>query len=92
MSWIFFALSAAIIWALANIVDKYVLTKWLKEPMIPVMFLGIIGLISSALIFSFKGIQILSSFNMLLVFVAGTFYILTNSFYFHALRLQERTL
>ncbi|MDD5290488.1 MAG: EamA family transporter [Patescibacteria group bacterium] len=89
MSWILFSILAAFIWAIVNTVDKYVLTKWVKEPIIPVMIMGIVGLIASFIIFLVQGFPYLSPINIALAFIAGIFYILANSFYFRAAKLEE---
>ena len=89
MSWILFSVLAALIWSIANIIDKFIITKWLKEPAIPVMFLGIIGLVIAGIIFLVKGFQLLSPFNIFLALIAGCCYILTNAYYLKALKREE---
>ena len=78
MSWILFSILAALVWAIVNLVDKYILTKWVRKPIVPVMILGIIGLIASFIVYLIKGIAALSYFNLFLAFIAGVFYILVN--------------
>jgi len=75
MSWILFSILAALTWAIVNTIDKYVLTKWIKKPIVPVMILGIIGLLASFLVFLFHGFSELSFPNIILSFVAGIFYV-----------------
>ena len=87
--WIIFSLLAAFCRATINIVDKYVLTKWIKNPLIPVMMIGIIGLAASFIIYFFRGFAPLSNFNVFLSLVAGLLYILTAVFYFKALKEEE---
>lgn len=89
MSWIIFSVSAALCWAVKNIVDKYVLTKWVKNPIVPVMILGMIGLIASLLVYIFHGYSDLSLFNIFLSFTAGITYILMAVFYFKAVKIEE---
>ncbi len=89
MSWISFSVLAAFIWAIVNTVDKYVLTKWVRKPIVPIMILGIIGLIASLFIFLIHGFSYLSYLNITLAFIAGIFYILANTFYFKAAKLEE---
>lgn len=89
MSWITFSILAAFIWAIVNTVDKYVLTKWVRKPIVPIMILGIIGLIASLFIFLIHGFSYLSYLNITLAFIAGIFYILANTFYFKAAKLEE---
>lgn len=89
MSWILFSILAALTWAIVNTIDKYVLTKWVKKPIVPVMILGIIGLLASFLVFVFHGFSELSFPNIILSFVAGIFYILAIIFYFKAVKIEE---
>lgn len=89
MSWILFSILAALTWAIVNTVDKYVLTKWVKKPIVPVMILGVIGLIATFIIYLIRGFSELSHINILLSFVAGIFYILMSVFYFKAAKIEE---
>ena len=89
MYWILFSLLATFLWALGNIIDKYILSKWIEKPIIPVMFVGIIGLLSSVAIYFFQGYETLSNINIAWSFLAGTLYILTNIFYYEAIKLEE---
>jgi len=89
MSWVLFSILAALIWAVVNVVDKYILSKWVKNPIVPVMILGVVGLVSSLLVFLFRGFAELSFINILLALVSGIFYILTVIFYFKAVKIEE---
>lgn len=87
--WAIFSILAAICWAIVNIVDKYILTKWVRQPIIPVIILGVVGLIASAIVYFIYGFSYLSYFNILLALVAGIFYILMSIFYFKAVKIEE---
>jgi len=87
--WIFFSILAALCWAIVNIVDKYILTKWVRNPLIPVIILGIIGLIASIIVYFIYGFSYLSYFNIFLAFIAGIFYLLMSIFYFKAVKIEE---
>ena len=87
--WVIFSLSAAFCRATISIIDKYVLTKWIKNPLIPVMMIGIIGLFGSFVVYFFRGFAPLSNFNVFLSLAAGFLYILTAVFYFKALKEEE---
>jgi len=89
MSWILFSILAAFIWAIVNTVDKYVLTKWVKKPIIPVMIMGIIGLIVALIIFLINGYSYLSAGHIGYGLLAGIFYIVANVFYFKAAKIEE---
>ncbi len=89
MSWILFSILAAIVWAIVNIIDKYVLTKLVKTPIIPVMLFGIIGLVISIFMYFFKGFSELSYFHIFVAFIAGFCYLLMVLFYFKAIQIEE---
>ena len=87
--WAIFSILAALCWAIVNIVDKYILTKWVRNPLIPVIILGIIGLIASIIVYFIYGFSYLSYFNIFLAFIAGIFYLLMAVFYFKAVKIEE---
>lgn len=89
MSWIFLSILAALIWSVVNIFDKYIISKLVEKPIVPVIVMGIIGLIASAAIFIFHGFQPLSVINIVLAIVAGIFYVLMTFLYFHAIKIEE---
>ena len=89
MLWILFSILAALTWAIVNTIDKYVLTKWIKRPIVLIMVLGIIGLIASTVIYFVYGFSELSHFNILLAFISGVFYISGILFYFKAVKIEE---
>lgn len=87
--WAIFSILAALTLAVVNIVDKYILTKWIRTPLVPVIIVGVIGVVASVVIFFVYGFLSLSSFNIFLSLIAGIFYILTILFYFKALKIGE---
>lgn len=87
--WVIFSILAALCWAIVNIVDKYILTKWVRQPIILVIILAIIGLIASIIVYFIYGFSYLSYFNIILAFIAGIFYILMVIFYFRAVKIEE---
>ena len=89
MSWILFSILAAVCWSVVNVVDKYILTKWVKEPIVPVMILGFVGLMSSFIIFFINGFVQLSYYHILLAIIGGVFYMFMNILYFKAVKIEE---
>lgn len=89
MSWIIFSILAALSLAIVNILDKFILTKWIKNPTLLIMLLGIVGIVVSFFIWIVHGLSGLSFFNMVLALVASIFYLLTNLFYFKAAQTEE---
>lgn len=89
MSWILFSILAAIVWAIVNVIDKYILSKLVSKPIVPVMILGVIGLVASLVVFSTKGFGQLSPINSLLALVAGILFVLMTFFYFRAVKVED---
>jgi drug/metabolite transporter (DMT)-like permease len=87
--WILFSILAALCWSVINIVDKYVLTKWIKHPSVPIVILSILGVVASIIVFSVRGLTSLSYLNIFLVLLAGIFHLLAYVFYFKALKGEE---
>jgi len=89
MSWVILSILAALCWSVVNMVDKYVVTKWFKQPLVPVIMLGIIGLLASFLVYLTSGFTFLSYSKMTLALLTGIFYVLMSVFYFKALKIEE---
>ncbi len=89
MTWILFSILTALTWAMVNIIDKYVLTKWIKWPVVPVMILGVVGLAFSAVIYLLHGFEPMTTAQILWAFASGFFYILMIYFYFKAVQIEE---
>lgn len=89
MSWIVYSLIAAFIWAVVNIVDKHILTKYIREPIVPVMIMGSVGLTASLLVYFIRGFSYLSNLHIAWAVLAGMLYILSAIFYFRAAKLEE---
>ena len=87
--WVLFTVLATMLWAVSNIIDKYVLVKWVKEPIVPVIITLITGLVVSLLIYIFHGFSALSYANIGLAFASGIFYIMMIIFYFRAVKIEE---
>jgi transporter family protein len=89
MDWITLSFLAALLFATSNMIDKFLLEKWVKNPLIPLHFIALLYFLSSILIFSFHKVTPLSTANLLLVLLAGLLNTITMVFYFKALSLEE---
>ncbi len=89
MSWILFALLAAITWAIINTIDKLILTKYVKNPIIPLVVLCIINILAGIVVYYAHGFSRLSIFGLIIALLGGTFYLLGALFYFKAVKLEE---
>ncbi len=89
MSWIVYSLMAALIFSIVNTIDKFILNRIAKHPIIPIMILGGVGLFSAAVVFFVKGYSVLPLWLLILNLFGGICYILGNLFYFQAAKLEE---
>ncbi len=87
--WIILSIIPAMLWAIVNVIDKYVLTNCVRTPNIPITVLGIIGMLTSGVIYITKGFGALSYTNIFLSLVAGAFYLLLVFFYFKAMQIED---
>ncbi|MBU3905311.1 MAG: EamA family transporter [Nanoarchaeota archaeon] len=89
MLWVILAIISAAIWSIVAIIDKYIITKHIKEPIVPVMIIGLIAIIASILIYIFNGYSTLSTINIFLAIITGALFVPQILFYFKALKIGE---
>ena len=89
MSWILLSVLAALLWAVSNVLDKFLLSKYIKEPMVPLLSFGFVGIISSLIVFFFNGFGQVSFHFLVVAFFLGLMYVLANILYFLALQGEE---
>lgn len=89
MNWVILVVTASLLLAVVNTLDKYVLTKWVRNPLVSVLVLGLIGLVGGGAIFVTRGFAPMSAFNIFLALIAGICYLLAVIFYFKALKIEE---
>jgi len=87
--WVIFSISAALLWAIANIIDKTILTKWVRKPLVPVIITGAVWLALGITIFFAEGFSYLSLFNLSLAILTGIFTTIVYLLYFKAIQIQE---
>jgi len=89
MLWILFSILSALTFALVNIIDKYVITKLVKTPIIPLIFLGIIGLIVSSVVYFVQGFSPLPYIHIALALFVGFIYITYIMLYYKAIQIES---
>lgn len=89
MSWQLLTILAVFIFAVTTIIDKFLLTKWVKNPIIPPLFFGPLGLLTSFIIYLFYGFSYLGGMNIVLALLAGVIYMLGEFLYYKAVKLEE---
>jgi len=89
MTWITLSICAALIWAISNLIDKFLLTTWSIRPILPVLAIGIVDLIVSTGIFVFYPVPLLPVPLLLLAFLAGACYFFNMYLYFYAVKGED---
>ena len=89
MSWVIYALLAAFLYAVVGIVDKFTITKWIKNPFVPPIIFGAMGFLFSAAIYFFQGFAQLSTFNIALAIFVGIISVVASVAYFKAAKIEE---
>ncbi|MFH1505675.1 MAG: EamA family transporter [archaeon] len=89
ISWVFLSILAALIWGVVNVVDKYVLTKWVKNPIVPVIFTGIIGITAGTIILLLHDFIPITGFNLALVIIAGIIHTTMTWLFFASVKYGE---
>src|SRR3989344_6359742 len=89
MTWITLSMAAAFIWALTNIIDKYVLEKLVRKAILPLIALGFVGFITGILVLITQNIEPLSFQNTIWAILAGAAYIGMSVCYFYAVQSEE---
>lgn len=91
MSYILLALFATSMWAVANMMDKVILTKHLENYILYVTFAAFFGLLFAGLISLIFQISIIANFPLILSLLNGFMVIIALFFYFKALSIEEVT-
>jgi transporter family protein len=87
--WVLFSILTALFWAFGNIIDKFVFTRWVIKPVIPVIAGGILGLLASVIVYFTRGFDAMSGINIFLGMLAGFFTVLSFLFYYKAVNIEE---
>ena len=89
MIWAILAILCAFIWATTNIIDKFVVTKWIRKPLAPLIVFSVIGFLSGIGVYVFQGFSHLSAINIFLAMLSGGLLIPILALYFKAVKIEE---
>ncbi|MFH1400273.1 MAG: DMT family transporter [Nanoarchaeota archaeon] len=90
MDWIVLSLATAAVWAVVNIIDKQVLTHWVKDVRAPLIVLGLVGLLAGIGILLVRGFpSSWSLYDAVLLLIAGVTFAGGVILYFRAMSLDE---
>ena len=89
MEWVFFTLLAVFLWSICSIIDKYVLKKYIKDPMIIMTFFAIFQLIFAFVVFVFQPVTIPPLNTLLFSLASGIAYFIFIFLYIKSLLVEE---
>jgi len=89
MLWALVAIFAAFCNAVVYIIDKFILSKYVKNPIVPVMISSVLALVSGISVYLLFGFSEMSYFNIFLTFVAALGYVSMLVFYFRAMKIED---
>lgn len=89
MSWILFALLAAVFWSLGNITDKVVVSRLIKQPMTMVILLGAFSFLGAIAVWLCGGLERFTVQETMLALAGGVTYTVMNVCYIQAVRREE---
>jgi bacterial/archaeal transporter family protein len=89
MDWVSLALLSALLWAVSNLIDKFMLDKWMKNPLVPVNLVAVVSLIAGTAVSLTHGLSPLSPVNLMLVMLYGIASTVGMVYYFKALSIEE---
>jgi len=89
MLWAVLAVLAALAWSFVNVLDKLIVTKYTRKPIVPILFIGAIGLLGSLVIYLIKGYSPMPPQNIVLALAIGGVTVSAILLYFKALQLEE---
>lgn len=88
-NWFLFALLSGLLMAVVNILDKLVLDKWARHPIVPVLLLGVFNLFPALVLLLVRGWPAMSLNQGLLFLAAGGALLFMILFYFFAAAREE---
>lgn len=89
MTYAFYAILAALLWAVTNIIDKFVLSRLESRPHLPFIVQALLGGVVGVVLLVTHGVQPISSTEFMLLVVASVAFLFLNNWYFKAADLAD---
>lgn len=89
MPWILFSILAPAVWAFTNIVDKYVFSKWVRDPLVFAATYGLVGFLVGFIVYPPSSWHHITTGLLILALVSGVVYFFANLFYFKGAQVEE---
>src|SRR4030042_5902870 len=88
MEWVFFAVLAALLWAVESVADKIIISKFIKDPSVMTIIWGFLQLLV-LFVLLFHNLDVSNGPIILLAIISGMIGMLAAVPYFKALNLEE---
>lgn len=89
MDWIILSVFATIMFACSNLIDKYIIVKWFKNPLTPIIGTGLFNLIAAAVVFFVIGFKEIPLSTIVISLIAGAITAGSIVFYLKAIKIEE---
>ena len=89
MSWIYFVILATFMWSIANIMDKYLIDKRIKSPVILFIFLRIVSIIPIIILIAILNIGVPNLYFLPLIFVSAVLMTFGILVYYKIVEIEE---
>src|SRR3989338_3694431 len=89
MTWVILSVVASFLWAVSNVLDKYILAKLVTRAILPTIALAVIGVLASIIVTLTQGIEFLSLGHIFLALLGGISYALMALCYYRALQTED---
>ncbi len=88
-SWALLAIAGAALWATSNVLDKIILSKWIKDPRINILALGVVSMVVGAGALLTGSATFGPTTLFVLNLAAGTIYVGAAWVYYRAVIIEE---
>ncbi len=89
MSWIVFAIVTQVLFAVSNFIDKFLIDKKIRDPLLVTVLAGLVSFLLGLLIFLFRGFSIIETKQLVLILISGILLELYLIPYFQALTMDD---
>jgi uncharacterized membrane protein len=89
MLWLYLALLSVVLFAITNIIDKYVLTEFIRKPLFNTVISGAVSFLGALVLLLFARIYIPSPDLLVVGLFTGLLFMLANYFFFRGVLSEE---
>lgn len=87
--WFIFSILSAILWASSSVIDKIIIPRYVKTPIVPIFIIGIFNLLTAIIVSLTVPYIVFSTTNLILSLLAGLLWGFVPFVYFSSLLTQD---